>query len=69
MGYRYYQVNWYSDNGEECSEDFDSKLEAMAFMEYNDFGKKAHPKMHTIDATHEFDEEGNIKLVEEVVSR
>ena len=64
--YYFFRVKWYSSDGEECSEDFDSKLEAMAFMEYNDFGRKAHPKLETIEAEKSFDENGTLHYSERV---
>ena len=65
--YRYCQVKWYDNSGEECSEDFNSKLEAMAFMQYNDCGRKAHPKMSESEVSHSFDENGNMNLTERVI--
>ncbi len=40
-----WQVKWFTNNGEECSEDFDDKSDAQNFIKYNDWQGNEHPKL------------------------
>ncbi len=40
-----WEVYWFTRDGEECIETFESKEMAQNFITYNEWGKNEHPKL------------------------